>query len=76
METGKLNNFYISDEIKIRNNITRIDTAFLTSASETEFKDLVNNYSFDKKFNPADFTFYISENGHFCIVLGKEVRKP
>jgi hypothetical protein len=39
METGKLNNFYISDEIKIRNNITRIDTAFLTSASETEFKE-------------------------------------
>ncbi len=44
METGNINAFYIGDEIKIRNNVTRVNTAFLTSASETEFKDLVSNY--------------------------------
>jgi hypothetical protein len=75
MDVEKLNVFSVVEEVKILNRVTRIDIAFLTSASESEFKDLVSGFSYEK-FDPADFTFYANENGYFCTVLAKEVRKP
>ena len=45
MEMGKLNVFYISSELKIGDITTNIASAFLTSATESEFQELLDGQS-------------------------------
>ncbi len=76
MEIGKLNVFYISSDLKVGDTVINIASAFLTNAIETEFKDLLDNYVSDNKYNNSLFMSYVAQNGYYCTVLDKEVLTP
>ncbi len=76
MEMGKLNVFYISSELKIGDITTNIASAFLTSATESEFQELLDGQASDENFNTGLFMAYVAKNGHYCTVLDKELLNP
>lgn len=75
-EVGKLNAFYVSNELEIGDIITTNASAFFTNASEETFKSLLNSFLSNNKFNAGLFMSYMAENGYYCSVLDKEVYTP
>jgi hypothetical protein len=68
MEIGKLNVYYISSEL------SRVAyPAFFTDATESEFKELLDNYlsqndsKGEGKINENLFAVYIAKNGYHVI---------
>jgi hypothetical protein len=76
MEMGKLNVFYVTSEFKIGNTTTPIASAYFTSTTETEFKELLDNFLSDNEFNSGLFMSHVAKNGYYCTVLDKEVLTP
>jgi hypothetical protein len=78
MDMGKLNVYYVSSELKIGTATTPITSAYFTNATETEFKELLDNYSSENEADPhlSGFISYVTANGYYCTVLGKEVLNP
>ena len=73
MEVGKVNVLYVTtDPKKFKNILTTITYAYLTTATETEFKDLLNDYLSENKFERRQFMSYVSQKGYYCIVLDNE----
>ncbi|MGB7967942.1 MAG: hypothetical protein WCF28_00060 [Methanobacterium sp.] len=74
---GKLNVYYVSYEIKISNTESRFASAFLSNATEEEFKELLDNYlSANEEPNLGLFRVYVSDNGYYCQGLEGEVLMP
>ena len=76
MEMGKLNMFYINNELNIGGITTSISSAYFTSATEEEFKRLINDFLANNDFNSGLFMSYVAQNGYYCTVLDKEVLTP
>ncbi len=73
MEVGTANVLYvITDPKKFKNFSTTVTYAYLTTATETEFKNLLDDYLSDNKFERMDFMSYVAKNGYYCIVLRDE----
>jgi len=73
MEVGKVNVLHVTtDPKKFKNTSTTITYAYLTTATETEFKELLNDYLLDNKFERRQFMSYVAQNGYYCIVLDNE----
>ena len=76
MEIGKLNVFYTNNELKIGDVVTSSASAFFSNATESEFKNLLDNFLSDNEFNSGLFMSYVAKNGYFCTVPDKEVLTP
>jgi hypothetical protein len=64
MEMGKLNVYYIKSELKIGNITTSIANAYFTSATETEFGDLIDSYVTENGSEDlSGLISYITKNG-------------
>lgn len=75
-DVGKLNAFYVSNELEIGDIVTTNASAFFSNASEEVFKSLLNSFLSNNKFNASLFISYVAENGYYCTVLDKEVHTP
>ena len=83
MEVGKVNVLHVTtDPKKFKNTSTTITYAYLTTATETEFKELLNNFlseyeiNDDSKFNPGVFTEYVAKNGYYIHTRKDKVFSP
>ena len=74
---GKLNVYYISYRLKISNTEASFASAFLSNATEEEFKELLDNYkSNNDEPNLGIFREYMANNGYYCQGLEGEVLIP
>jgi hypothetical protein len=76
MEMGKLNVHYINSDLKSINTVTSIAQAYLSTAKEEEFKDLLESFLTDNDLNSGLFIHYVAQKGHYCTVLEGEVSTP
>ena len=73
MEVGKVNVLHVTtDPKKFRNTSTTITYAYLTTATETEFKNLLDDYLSDNEFERRQFMSHVTQKGYYCIVLDNE----
>jgi len=72
MEMGKLNAHYINSDLKIINTVPSIAKAYLSTATEEEFKDLLDSFLTDNDLNSGLFIPYVAQKGHYCTVLERE----
>ncbi|MGB9978785.1 hypothetical protein [Methanobacterium sp.] len=76
MEMGKLNVYYINSDLKIGNTVTSIASAYLSNATEDEFKGLLDSFLADNELNSGLFMSYVANNGYYCKVLDGEILTP
>lgn len=76
MEIGKLNVYYINNDLKIGDMVTSIAQAYLSNATEEEFKGLLDSFLADNDLNSGLFMTYVAQNGYYCTVLEGEVLTP
>ncbi|MGZ7069735.1 MAG: hypothetical protein ACXVHS_06640 [Methanobacterium sp.] len=73
MKTGKINVLHVTtDPEKFKDYSVSISYFYLTTATETEFKDLLDEFLGDNEFERNDFMSYVSEKGYICIYLDDE----
>jgi hypothetical protein len=61
-----------TDPEKFRKGFTTLTYFYLTTATETEFKELLDEFLVDNEFERNDFMTYVSEKGYICIYLDDE----
>ena len=76
MEMGKLNIYYINSDLKIGNTVASIAQAYLSNATEEEFKGLLDSFLTNNDLNSGLFMSYVAQNGYYCTVLEGEVLTP
>lgn len=73
MEVGKINVLRVTtDPRKFRNVSATVTYFYLTTATETEFKGLLDEFLVDNEFERKAFRDYVSSNGYICIYLDNE----
>jgi hypothetical protein len=78
MEMGKLNVYYVTSELNIGNTTTPITSAYFSNATEEEFRNLLDSFNRDNESDTSlsGFLPFVTSNGYYCAVLGKEVLNP
>ena len=73
METGKINVLHVTtDPKKFRNVSATVSYFYLTTANETEFKGLLDEFLVENEFERNAFMDYVSNNGYICTYLDNE----
>ncbi len=73
METGKINVLHVTTDPKKFGNLSATVTYFyLTTASETEFRDLLDEFLVQNEFERNAFMDYVSKKGYICTYLDNE----
>ena len=73
MEVGKINVLHVTtDPRKFRNVSATVTYFYLTTATETELRDLLNEFLVDNEFERNAFMDYVSDNGYICTYLDNE----
>lgn len=66
METGKINVLHVTTDPE--NSMTR-SYFYLTTATESEFRDLLDEFLVEKEFERNAFMDYVKKHGYICIYL-------
>ena len=73
MDVGKVNVLHVTTEPKKSwGTLATISYFYLTTASETEFKGLLDEFLVDNEFERNDFMSYVAKKGFICIYLDDE----
>lgn len=73
METGKINVLHVTTDPKTFRNVSgTLSSFFLTTATETEFKGLLDEFLEDNEFERNEFMDHVSKNGYICTYLDNE----
>ena len=73
MEVGKINVLHVTtDPKKFKNFSMPVTYFYLTTATENEFMDLLDEFLVENEFERGAFMSYVNEKGYICIYLDNE----
>lgn len=73
MEVGTINVLHVTSDPKKFGKVSGTVTFFyLTTATETEFKDLLDEFLVDNEFERNAFMEHVSKNGYICTYIDNE----